>query len=237
MKIRILYDNTRSDNDTAAGLGFSCLIDNRILFDTGPDSEGLKRNFEKFQVDPACLEAVVLSHEHWDHVGGLGWAASVRRNLKVYICPGFSPGFKKEISALPARIIEAPHFVPIVPRVYSTGAISGTYKGNPIAEQSMIIYGDKGFSVITGCAHPGIIKVLNTVRSQISPSGFYVVLGGFHLKDHSAEEINHVVQEFKERNVKIAAPQHCTGEGALCIFEKEYQSRFLPLRIGEEMEV
>ena len=43
----------------------------RLLFDAGPDRASLKRNAALLGYDLAALDAVILSHGHWDHAGGL----------------------------------------------------------------------------------------------------------------------------------------------------------------------
>lgn len=53
--------------------GFACLLDcaaGRILFDTGRGA-ALLPNLKVLGIDPASIEAVVLSHGHDDHTGGL----------------------------------------------------------------------------------------------------------------------------------------------------------------------
>ena len=42
-----------------------------ILFDTGYNSMGVLHNMDKLAVDPAEMEAIVLSHAHMDHTGSL----------------------------------------------------------------------------------------------------------------------------------------------------------------------
>jgi 7,8-dihydropterin-6-yl-methyl-4-(beta-D-ribofuranosyl)aminobenzene 5'-phosphate synthase len=43
----------------------------RIMFDAGPDRASLKRNAALLGCDLTTFDAVVLSHGHWDHAGGL----------------------------------------------------------------------------------------------------------------------------------------------------------------------
>lgn len=42
-----------------------------LLFDGGPEGYAVERNGERLGIDFGSIEAVVLSHGHWDHSGGL----------------------------------------------------------------------------------------------------------------------------------------------------------------------
>jgi 7,8-dihydropterin-6-yl-methyl-4-(beta-D-ribofuranosyl)aminobenzene 5'-phosphate synthase len=61
-----------------AAHGLSCLITARVggashtlLFDTGPDDWVFERNVTRLGLDLGGVEAVMLSHGHWDHGGAL----------------------------------------------------------------------------------------------------------------------------------------------------------------------
>ena len=61
-----------------AAHGLSCLVTVRtdrvahtVLFDTGPEDRTFEQNVSRLGVDLAPVEAIVLSHGHWDHAGAM----------------------------------------------------------------------------------------------------------------------------------------------------------------------
>lgn len=74
LRLTIVCENTVGSPLPLLGEhGFACLIDSpagRILFDTGRGA-GLLHNLAALGIDPASIAAVVLSHGHYDHTGGL----------------------------------------------------------------------------------------------------------------------------------------------------------------------
>jgi 7,8-dihydropterin-6-yl-methyl-4-(beta-D-ribofuranosyl)aminobenzene 5'-phosphate synthase len=76
--------------------GFSALVTTRrgdrthtLLFDTGISPDGLATNAERLGIDTDAIEAVVLSHGHWDHAGGFPGLARLRagRDLPLTVHP------------------------------------------------------------------------------------------------------------------------------------------------------
>ena len=58
--------------------GFAALVtvtrgnrEHRVLFDTGITPDGLVENMRRLELSPHDIEAIVLSHGHFDHVGGM----------------------------------------------------------------------------------------------------------------------------------------------------------------------
>ena len=88
-----------------AAHGLSCLITARtgatsqtLLFDTGPDEWVFERNVVRLGLDLAKVDAMMLSHGHWDHAGAMPRAlqmitlANGGKPVPTYMHPGmFAP--------------------------------------------------------------------------------------------------------------------------------------------------
>jgi 7,8-dihydropterin-6-yl-methyl-4-(beta-D-ribofuranosyl)aminobenzene 5'-phosphate synthase len=63
------------------------------LFDTGPDFSIFERNVERLGFDMGIVDAIVLSHGHWDHCGAMLRALEMiqlkngRRSIPTYMHP------------------------------------------------------------------------------------------------------------------------------------------------------
>lgn len=51
-----------------------------LLFDAGPEGEVFKKNVTKLNAKIGAVEAVILSHGHWDHAGGFLTAVELIKN-------------------------------------------------------------------------------------------------------------------------------------------------------------
>ncbi len=237
MQIKILFDSNRLSKEFSVGWGFSCLVGEKILFDTGKSAESLLLNMKSMNVDVSRLEAVVISHEHWDHTGGLWEILKMKEGLRVFACPGFSLEFKVRVKALKRFIVEVHKLTEITDNFYTTGEIPAEYKGKDIPEQALVVRTDKGISVITGCSHPGIVKMVENIKKSFPSQSLHLVMGGFHLLDKNRRMIRSIVEEFRRIGVKKVGPAHCTGKKATRAFKKEYQDNFIPISVGLTLDI
>jgi 7,8-dihydropterin-6-yl-methyl-4-(beta-D-ribofuranosyl)aminobenzene 5'-phosphate synthase len=237
MKIKVLFDKAALDKNIRVGWGVSFLVDDKILFDTGEKGEWLLQNMRSLGIDINKIEAVVISHDHWDHWGGLWDVLKERKGLKVYSCPGFGKEFKDKVKELKGELIEAKRVTEIVPDIYITGEIPGAFRGKYMAEQAIVLKTKNGLTVITGCAHPGILKMVEKAKAKFSAEPIYLVLGGFHLMESDKRAIEIVAESFKKMNILKAGPTHCSGETAEDIFKKYYEGNFVSIKAGQEIGV
>ncbi|MGQ9569670.1 MAG: MBL fold metallo-hydrolase [Thermodesulfovibrionales bacterium] len=232
--ITVIYDNNPHKKELETGWGFSCVIrglEKTMLFDTGGDGQRLLSNMKKSNIYPGEIDIVVLSHIHGDHVGGL--QAILRENPKiaVYLPKSFPDGFKNEVIGYGAKVVEIQRSLKICENVHSTGEL-----GTSIKEQSLVISADKGLIVITGCAHPGIVEIVNKAR-DLMKDNILLVMGGYHLGGKSRDELEKIVSSFKKLRVRYIGPSHCTGDAARALFKKEYKNNFIDVGVGKIINV
>lgn len=124
--------------------GFSLFLERpeqRLLFDTGPAGQATLGNAPKLGVDLRRADAIVLSHGHGDHTGGLAAVLrAIGRPLPVHAHPAvFSDRYSKRadgtvryaglqykreaLEGMGARFDLSPAFRPIGPGVYVTGEV------------------------------------------------------------------------------------------------------------------
>lgn len=203
----MLYDNEACPGFTGSW-GFSALIETgteNLLFDTGWDGTLLLEHMKKTGIDPACVSKLVLSHQHWDHIGGLPEILSANPGITVYVPVSFSENLKREIKKR-AALIEVKGAVEISEGIWSTGEL-----GNKIKEQSLVLNTGKGSYVLTGCAHPGIDAIMDAALCHGKIKG---IIGGLHDSDR--------FERLEE--MELIAAGHCTAhrEKIKELFPAEY---------------
>ena len=228
LTITVTYDNNLYREKLENGWGFSCLIrgmEKTILFDTGGNSSILLRNMKKLDIDSG--EVVVLSHIHGDHVGGFYGFLEKNSKVVVYLPGSFPESFKDEVKECGAKVVEIRQPLKICENVYSTGEL-----GVWIKEQALIVRTEKGLIVITGCAHPGIVKIVSKAKDLIKDD-VLLVMGGFHLGGESRGKIEKIISSFKKLGVQHVGPCHCSGDLARKLFEREYGKNYIDVGVGK----
>ncbi|MHC4890565.1 MAG: MBL fold metallo-hydrolase [Planctomycetota bacterium] len=222
ISITVVYDNKPYKQGLETGWGFSALItsaEKTILFDSGRD-RSLLNNMEKLAIEPGGIDIVILSHIHPDHSGGLVGFLEENPNVTVYLPKSFPRQFKDNVQGHGTKMVEVEQPMKICEDVYSAGQ-----PGKWIREQSLLIQTDKGLILIIGCAHPGIVNIVNATKGLIKDD-FLFVMGGFHLEWASRGKIKKIISAFKKLNVRYVGLCHCSGDKARDLLQSDNSGRF-----------
>jgi 7,8-dihydropterin-6-yl-methyl-4-(beta-D-ribofuranosyl)aminobenzene 5'-phosphate synthase len=233
LTLTILYDNNPYDARLRTAWGFSALVEVQggvYLFDAGGDFPTLLENMRVLEIDPATIQAVILSHVHADHVGGLEGLLQEGIQPVVYLPPSFPAGFKRGVSQRTA-VVEVGMGQTIGEAVFTTGEL-----GASIREQALVVKSPQGLVIITGCAHPGVVSIVERAVALFDEP-VYLVLGGFHLGDKSETQLESILSAFRRLGVEQVAPCHCTGERAIQMFRDEYGEEFIEAGAGRVIVV
>jgi 7,8-dihydropterin-6-yl-methyl-4-(beta-D-ribofuranosyl)aminobenzene 5'-phosphate synthase len=210
LKITIVYDNTAYRKDLKADWGFSCLVEvsgRRILFDTGANGAILLDNMRKLDIDPLTIDEVFISHEHWDHTGGLSDFLDINR-VKVYV-----PACCRRID-IAGDVIKLKKSVEIHKNIFSTGELEKV-------EQSLVLKTEEGLVVVVGCSHPGVGIILKAAAQFGKP---FAVVGGLHEFD-----------EFELiKDLQLVCPTHCTQH--IAEIESLYPGKYIEGGVGKIIE-
>jgi 7,8-dihydropterin-6-yl-methyl-4-(beta-D-ribofuranosyl)aminobenzene 5'-phosphate synthase len=227
--ITVVFDNNAYRHGLETAWGFACVVQNGdgfILFDTGGDGRMLLANMAALGLDPNDLDAVVLSHNHSDHTGGLEAVLNANPDMTVYVPQAFPAAFKSRIRARAKQVVEVSDPLDIQPGVWSTGQM-----GSAIVEQALVVQTGSDLTVITGCAHPGIVEIVKKAR-EVGGGEIGLVMGGLHLSDASASTLRSVVSSLGELGVQRIAPCHCTGESAGALLATAFGERYETCGVG-----
>jgi 7,8-dihydropterin-6-yl-methyl-4-(beta-D-ribofuranosyl)aminobenzene 5'-phosphate synthase len=231
--ITVIYDNNPSVKGMETAWGFSCLVkgmEKTVVFDTGGDGKRLLATMDRLGIDPREIDAVVVSHIHKDHAGGLQALLAENRQILVYLPDSFPKSFIQATKKHGTKVIAVKGPMKICDGVYSTGEL-----GISPREQSLVVRTARGLVIITGCAHPGIERIVRTVKERFGGE-IFLVLGGFHLTAKGREEIAAVIAGIKALGVRYVAPCHCTGDLAGRIFKKAFEAGFIDTGVGKVID-
>jgi len=220
MRITIVYDNEiyKKHATLQSDWGFSCFIQtkhNTILFDTGAKGHLLLHNMEKLHTNPYDIDTIVISHEHWDHNGGLNQLIPYINDITIYRIQNDTKLEKK-------KQIQVNEPFKIAENIYSTGKLPGS----PVDEQSIILKTQRGCYVITGCSHSGVDHILHAAENIGKING---IIGGFHGFD-KLDALS---------DIPLIIPCHCTQRAPEILDMYPEKSRWgyagMELELGEHI--
>lgn len=258
IRITVITENTTLRHNLFGQHGQSLLLGyygKLYLFDTAEVYEGFIYNLAQLKLQVADITGFIYSHRHLDHAGSLPRILDELTTQPVYILPDFgapdyrapSPKyqyyqpsengkFNVALSEEQAdKIRTYQHLVTVTgglqldEHLYLTGPVEGE-----MTEQATVLkLPGKGIVVIVGCSHPTLPAMIRKAQAVTDETKVYGIVGGFHLKDSSAEVVNQTIASLKELDPEFIVPSHCTGYQAIRMMQEELGKKILLSGTGQ----
>ena len=253
LEILPIYEADGTSENFVMGHGVSYLIRTdsaTILMDLGynPDETPTLpalQNMQTMGISLEDLDAIIISHPHPDHVGGvqawqnktisLGDYAGSLGDMPIYvpIPMTFSSG----------KIIYSPEPTLISKDIATTGTISYpevfpvylfSSKGQ---EQGLVInVAGEGLVMITGCGHPTMERLVSRAETLFGQPVIGVV-GGLHYEQASQEKLQPHIQFLESRQPKLVAlSPHDSSPEVLKAFETAFPDAYQFVHVGETIQ-
>jgi 7,8-dihydropterin-6-yl-methyl-4-(beta-D-ribofuranosyl)aminobenzene 5'-phosphate synthase len=146
-------------------------------------------------------------------------------------------------------------FTEIAPKTFVTGEVprqtafetgdakfvvrhEGNWVGDAFLDDySLALQTPKGLVVLLGCAHAGLINILEHITKQTGEDRIYAILGGTHLGFSPREQLEKTIDELKRFQVKHLAVSHCTGQSPIARLAAECGEGFAFAPVGFTLAV
>ncbi len=97
---------------------------------------------------------------------------------------------------------------------------------------SLLLETDSGPVVLLGCAHAGVVEILNDLSGKTGYTEFHAIIGGTHLGSAPEDYVNRAMETFKQYNVKVVGTSHCTGFHASSKIMSHFKDEFVVASVG-----
>ena len=269
MKIVTLMEDTCGHSECCFEHGLSVYIEtknHKILMDTGATNAFI-HNAAKLGVDLGKVDTVILSHGHYDHAGGLLAFCEINKHAQIYMQQTATGdyyhgeryiGIDKEIQNLPqVHFLQGDYeideelslFTNIAGRRFfpqSNLLLSERVNGNNVQdaflhEQCLVVHTPESTVLLSGCAHNGILNILDRYQ-ELYHSIPDSVVSGFHMMkktDYTPEEtrtIRETAMELKKMKTRFYTG-HCTGQKALDLMKPIMGEQLKEIHSGSQWVV
>ena len=94
-------------------------------------------------------------------------------------------------------------------------------------DASLLIETSSGPVILTGCAHSGIVNIMNHFSEKTGYKSFHAVIGGTHLGFlNSDKQLEKTMDAFAQYDLKLIGVSHCTGNEAAAACYSRFKDRF-----------
>ncbi len=102
---------------------------------------------------------------------------------------------------------------------------------------SLIVDSPKGVILVLGCAHAGMIKIIEYALAQTGRDRIHAIIGGTHLGFSSDERFEETLEVIDRHHIERIGVSHCTGLPRAAMLHAQLRERFFFGCVGTTLEV
>jgi 7,8-dihydropterin-6-yl-methyl-4-(beta-D-ribofuranosyl)aminobenzene 5'-phosphate synthase len=224
-----------------------------LLFDAGPAAATFTRNAQILGVDFAAIEAVVLSHGHWDHAGGLVAAIEAiaakrgKGNVECYMHPGM---YRQRATRRPDGELYVNEIVPGPRELEAAGAhVVNTREPQVLCGGAFHVSGEIPRVTSYEVGVPNHLTrsadgqawepdpLIMDERATFPQVPLHGAMGGLHLSGINEAVIPQTIADLEGFALGMLAPGHCTGWRALAAMAAKFGAELVPSAVGKRYRI
>jgi 7,8-dihydropterin-6-yl-methyl-4-(beta-D-ribofuranosyl)aminobenzene 5'-phosphate synthase len=102
-------------------------------------------------------------------------------------------------------------------------------------ELCVLVRGQKGWAVLTGCCHRGLKNTLRTAQFLARGEPLTALVGGLHLRRAAEGELAETADLLRQYGIEDVYPCHCTGDGAVEALQEHLPGHVHPIAAGSRV--
>jgi 7,8-dihydropterin-6-yl-methyl-4-(beta-D-ribofuranosyl)aminobenzene 5'-phosphate synthase len=115
---------------------------------------------------------------------------------------------------------------------------NGQWVPDPFLDDySLVLKTSSGLVVILGCAHAGLINILDHFIAGTGVDRLRAILGGTHLGFSPQSQLDQTIPVLKQYQLETLATSHCTGQGPIARLAAEFGNGFAFGHVGYTLTV
>ena len=115
---------------------------------------------------------------------------------------------------------------------------NGGWAPDPFLDDfSMVLKSSRGLVVVLGCAHAGLVNILEHAIAKTGETRVHAILGGTHLGLSPEPQLDPTIRALKQYDIQVLAVSHCTGQGPVARLASEFGKKFAFGHVGFVLEI
>jgi 7,8-dihydropterin-6-yl-methyl-4-(beta-D-ribofuranosyl)aminobenzene 5'-phosphate synthase len=250
------------------GLSFYIEHDEHVFMSDVGKSGNFADNAVKIGIDLTKVDALAITHHHYDHGGGLGRFFKENDSARVYLRWTEKIDFIAEddpsktryigldqavLAEYAGRIVYVKGDHEILPGVNLLTDIplmhpkpAGDHRLKmQIGKQAMrdpfdhelvtVLVEEDGLVLLTGCAHNGVLNMIEAAKTAFPGQPIRAVIGGFHLRREDQSVVRGIGESLFDMDIPMIYTGHCTGDESYDVLKSVLGERLHRLHSGLEI--